>query len=116
MPVRKWLRHATSASDDYAPGRFQRALQYSFEAQSYTAQEPPIAPRALQKRTGREREPHDALYTALIWLALLLAIMTGRPAAQTAPPGNEPPPTPVPGPLETLPSPHERLLAPVPTV
>ena len=119
MPVREWLRHATSASDDHAPGTFQRALQYNFEVQSYTAQEPPIAPRALQKRAGREREAaRCAVYCS--HLACSAARHYGRASgcADRPPPGNragEPPPTPVPGPLETLPSPHERLLAPVPT-
>ena len=114
MPVREWLRHATSASDDHAPGKSQGALQYGFDARSCSAQGPPIDPGALQKRVDRVRGRRGALYTALTWLALLLTIMVGHPAAQTPSPGTEPAPTPAPGPLETLPSPQERLLAPVP--
>ena len=95
MPVREWRRHATSASDDHAPGKARRALQHGFDVRNCPAQEPRIDPRALQKRAGRARGPHGALYIALTWLALLLTIMAGRPAAQTLPPGNEPTPPPV---------------------
>ena len=134
MPVREWLRHATSASDDHAPGKSWRELLHGCDARSCSAQEPPIAPGALRKRADRGRGRRGALYTALTWLALLLIIMGGhlaaqtsppgtepaptplggRPAAETPPPGTEPAPTPAPGPLETLSSPQERLLAPVP--
>ena len=114
MPVREWLRLATSASDDHAPDKSQGALQYGFDARSCSVQGPPIDPGALQKRVDRVRGRRGALYTALTWLALLLTIMVGQPAAQTPSPGTEPAPTPAPGPLETIPSPQERLLAPVP--
>src|SRR5215471_16998113 len=59
--------------------------------------------------------PCAALYTALLALALLLTVMCGLPSAQTPPLGTEPTLTPaVPDPLETVPSPQEQLLAPVP--
>ncbi len=59
--------------------------------------------------------PCTALYTALLSLVLLLTVMCGLPSAQTPPMGNEPALTPaVPGPLETVPSLQEQLLAPVP--
>ena len=116
MPVREWLRHATSASDDHAPGKSWRELLYGFDARSYPAQEPPIAPGALRKRADRGRGLRGALYTALTWLALLLIIMGGHLAAQTSPPGTEPgtepAPTPAPGPLDAPPSLQERPLAP----
>ena len=65
-----------------------------------------IAVPLLPLRRTRGRGPRGALYTALTWLALLLTIMTGRPAAQTPAPGEAPAPTPVPGSLETRPSPR----------
>src|SRR5262249_53928852 len=59
--------------------------------------------------------PCAALYTALLSLTLLLTVMYELPSAQTAPLGNEPTLTPaVSGPLETVASPQEQLLAPVP--
>ncbi len=56
-----------------------------------------------------------AFYTVLLSLLLVLTMMGGHLYAQTPPLGNEPAPTPAPtGLLETLPSPQEQLLAPVP--
>ena len=52
---------------------------------------------------------------ALLSLTLLLTLMGGRPEAQAPPSGNEPALAPaVSGPLETLPTAQERILAPVP--
>ncbi|HSX78006.1 MAG TPA: hypothetical protein VLQ80_05465, partial [Candidatus Saccharimonadia bacterium] len=55
------------------------------------------------------------LSPALLSLTLFLTLMGGRPDAQEPPPGTEPALAPaVPGPLETVPTASERILAPVP--
>ena len=69
----------------------------------------PSTQEPCRKRVDRVRGRRGALYTALTWLALLLTIMVGQPAAQTPSPGTEPAPTPAPGPLRP-PAPQERLL------
>src|SRR5207244_1835375 len=66
--------------------------------------------------------PRGTLYTVLLALPLILTTLCGRPYAQEPSPGiqerplgTEPVPAPaVPSSLETLPTPQERLLAPVP--
>jgi opacity protein-like surface antigen len=55
------------------------------------------------------------LYTVLLSLTIILTLLGGRPYAQAPPSGNEPAPAPAAaGPLETLPTAQERILAPVP--
>ena len=63
MPVREWLRHATSASDDHAPGKARRALQHGFDVRSCPAQEPPIDPKSpAETRRQGERAARCAVY------------------------------------------------------
>src|ERR1700757_1103029 len=116
MPLREWLCHATSVRGDPGQGKYQRWLTQDLNALSCSGEAVLCNHKALKQRAWSGTCLRGALYTALLSLSLLLTMMSGLPSAQTPSTGNEPAPTPaVLGPLETVPSPQERLLAPVPT-
>ena len=76
----------------------------------------PYHPGMLRAMNSRVCFLQRTLYSAVFSLTLILTIMVGCLYAQEVPqPSSELAPAPTaPGPLETLPSPQEQLLAPVP--
>jgi opacity protein-like surface antigen len=115
MPMRELLWHARAVIDDHAPGKRQIALKYGQDYIGLPGKALPYYHNALRIRVWRGAWRRGVLYTALLSLTLILTLMGGRLYAQAPPSGNEPAPAPaVSGPLETLPTAQERILAPVP--
>ena len=113
--MRELLWHARAVRDHHAPGKSQSALKYGQDHLCLPRKTLPYSQTVLRARAWRGDWLRGVVYTALLSLTLLLTILGGRPYAQAPPSGDEPAPAPaVPGPLETVPTASERILAPVP--
>lgn len=115
MPMRELLWHVRVVIDNHTLGKSQIALKYGQDYIGLPSKALLYYQNALRIRVWRGAWRRGVLYTAFLSLALILTLMGGRPYAQAPPSGNEPAPAPaVSGPLETLPTAQERILAPVP--
>jgi opacity protein-like surface antigen len=126
MPMREWLWHGRAVSDDQVSGKYHITLQHGQVSLGLSRKTLPSSQNTCRVRAGRSTWPRGVLSPALLSFTLFLTIMAGRPNAQVPSPGPEPALTPavpgpepvltpaVPGPLETVPTPSERILAPVP--
>ena len=115
MPMRELSWNAMSVLHDHGQGKHQRALQRGCDDISLSGTALSCYHSALREKAWRRAWPCGALYTAILALGLMLTMLVGRLSAQAPQVGTEPASAPaVSGPLETLPTPQERLLAPVP--
>src|SRR5215831_13375510 len=118
MTMRAWLGHARAMRDNYTPGKRHIALQYGQASLGLSRQALSSSQHTWRVRAGRGTWLRGVLYTALLSCTLFLTMLAGRPYAQEPPSGTEPELAPtvpaVLGPLETVPTASERILAPVP--
>src|SRR5437899_1930940 len=115
--MRELLGHGRAMRDEHASGKHHRTLQYGQASLGLSRKALPSSQHTWRVRAGRGTRLRGVLSPALLSIALLLTMLGGRPYAQEPPPGTEPAPAPtpaVPGPLETVPTASERILAPVP--
>ena len=116
--MQAWLRHVRVMRGAHTPGKRHIALPHGQASLNLSRKALPLSQPTW--RVGAERGTwlRGMLSPALLSFTLFLAMLAGRPYAQEPPSGTEPELAPtvpdVPGPLETVPTASERILAPVP--
>src|SRR6266704_1857922 len=115
--MRELLGHVRAIRDDHASGKHHITLQYGQASLGLSRKALPSSQHKRRVKAGRVTWLRGVLSPALLSITLFLTMLGGRPYAQEPPTGTEPAPAPtpaVPGPLETVPTASERILAPVP--
>lgn len=115
MPVRAWLGHVTPVMESHEQRKCRIALAHSWVHGCLPEQEFPCDPGVWRERARDAVWSYRALCALCLSLTFLLTVVGGYAHAQIAQPSNEPVAAPaVPGFFEPIPTPQERLLAPVP--